>query len=55
MALKLYVNGQEYAHSSISIPRSVRDEAKQRKINVSAFVTEKLLQKFKEDDQVPGA
>jgi post-segregation antitoxin (ccd killing protein) len=50
MALKIYKDGQEYAHSSISIPRHVRDEAKARKINISGFMTEALLQKFREDD-----
>lgn len=54
MVLKIYKNGLEYAHSSISIPRHVRDEAKARKINISGFMTEALLQKFREDDQENG-
>ena len=51
MAVKLYVNGCEYSHSSIAIPKHVRDEAKSRRINMSRLMTETLLQKFREEDQ----
>lgn len=51
MALKIYKDGIPYAHTSISIPQAVRDEARQRKINMSGFVTEALIQKFREADR----
>lgn len=51
MAVKLYVNGCEYSHSSIAIPKHVKDEAKIRRINMSRLMTETLLQKFREQDQ----
>lgn len=51
MATKVFVNGLEHSHTSITIPRHVRDEARSRRINMSRLMTETLLQKFREQDQ----
>lgn len=46
MATITYRDGEELAHTTIVLPKAIRDAAKARKISISAVATEALKMKL---------
>ena len=52
MSIVIYADGREMAHTSIVLPKAVRDEARARKISISEVAAEALKIKFMESPAI---